>query len=562
MKNDPLSIGFISLGCAKNLVDSQVMAGVLLSENLKLAPSPEEADIILVNTCAFIEDARAEAAETILRACAHKAAGGCRAVIVAGCLPQRYRDRIAATFPDVDAFVGVDELDRIGKIVREVAAGRRGVMAVGDGAPTRLFQSPRAGLRFSGGPFAYLKVAEGCNHACAFCAIPGIRGRYRSRSADELVAEARELLASGVRELNLISQDTTSYGQDRRRVAAGSPLPAAPDATSAGIPTAAGKGLPAATDASRLNLSPDSPPSTAHRPLLTAHCSPSLPALLRALDALDGDFWIRILYGYPSRVSDELLEVMAASRHICAYLDLPIQHSHPDMLRAMQRADTVRAVAELPQRLRQAVPGIVLRTTCLVGFPGETEAHFQHLLAYVEAAKFDHLGVFAFSPEEGTPAFDLADEPPEEIAAERCDRLMQLQRRVVDERRRLLVGTTAQALLLQPSSVLRPPSSVPPPSTVHRPPSSVPPPSTAHRPPSSVPPPSTVLRPPSSVPPPSTVHRPPSSAHPWLARLPRQAPDVDGVTYVSGVPADAQPGQFLRVRITGGHDYDLAACLA
>jgi ribosomal protein S12 methylthiotransferase len=456
MTTSPLSIGFISLGCAKNLVDSQVMAGVLLAENLQLAPSPEEADIILINTCAFIEDARTEAAEAILRACRHKAAGGCRAVIVAGCLPQRYRDRVAQTFPDVDAFLGVDELDRVGAIARQVAAGRRR-LEVGDGkAPTRLFASPHPGLRFSGGPFAYLKVAEGCNHTCAFCAIPGIRGRYRSRPQAELVAEAGALLTSGVRELNLISQDTTSYGRDRR--------------TSSGGET--------------------------------------LPALLRALDARDGAFWIRVLYGYPSRVSDALLEAMAGARHVCAYLDLPIQHSHPEVLRAMQRADAVRAVTELPQRLRRAVPGMVLRTTCLVGFPGETEAHFQHLMDYVAAAKFDHLGVFAFSPEEGTAAFGRADTPPTEVAAERRDRLLRLQKQVVEERRRALVGTRAEALLLQPVR---------------------------------------------------GDGRKGKGDVIWLARLARQAPEVDGCTHVRGVPDKARPGDFLEVRLTGGRGYDLAA---
>ncbi len=432
------------------------MAGVLLAEKLQLAPSPEEADIILINTCAFIEDARSEAAEAILRACRHKAAGGCRAVIVAGCLPQRYRDRVAQTFPDVDAFVGVDELDQIAAIARQVAAGRRREVG-GDGqAPTRLFASPYPGLRFSGGPFAYLKVAEGCNHTCAFCAIPGIRGRYRSRPQVELLTEATALVASGVREINLISQDTTSYGRDRR-------------SSNAGV---------------------------------------TLSALLRTLDALDGTFWLRVLYGYPSRVTDELLAVMAAARHVCAYLDLPIQHSHPEVLRGMLRADAVRAVADLPQRLRRAVPGMVLRTTCLVGFPGETEAHFQHLLDYVADAKFDHLGVFAFSPEEGTAAFGRADTPPAEVAAERRDRLLRLQRQVVDARRRALVGTRAEALLLQP---LRGDGRKGPGDVI------------------------------------------------WLARLARQAPEVDGVTHVKGVPDNAKPGQFIPVRLTGGRGYDLAA---
>ena len=445
------------------------MAGVLLSEDLRLAASPETADVILVNTCAFIEDARTEAAQAILRACRHKAAGGCRAVIVAGCLPQRYRGRMAATFPDVDAFLGVDELARIGAIVRQVAAGRRGIVAVGAQPPKRLFRPPLPGLRFSGGPFAYLKVAEGCNHACAFCAIPGIRGRYRSRGVAELVAEAQALLASGVREINLISQDTTSYGQDRRR-AVGAP--------------------------------------------------PALPVLLRALDQMDGDFWIRILYGYPSRVTDALLEVMAASRHVCAYLDLPIQHSHPDILRAMRRADTVRAVAELPQRLRRAVPGIVLRTTCLVGFPGETEAHFRHLLAYVEAAQFDHLGVFAFSPEEGTAAFKRGKVPLPEVAAERRDRLLRLQRLIVNERRRVLKGTMAQALLLAGPGTRKPQAGI------RRP---------------------------------GPGNQDPESGIRWVARLSRQAPEVDGMTYVRGVPPSAKAGEFVPVRITGGRGYDLAA---
>jgi ribosomal protein S12 methylthiotransferase len=455
MTKRPLSVGFISLGCAKNLVDSQVMAGVLLAENLHLAATPEEADLILVNTCAFIEDARSEAAEAILRACRHKAAGGCRAVIVAGCLPQRYRDRVAQTFPDVDAFVGVDELDRIGAIARQVAAGERRLEIGGAAAPVRLFSSPALGLRFSGGPFAYLKVAEGCNHTCAFCAIPGIRGRYRSRPRKDLLAEADALLASGVRELNLISQDTTSYGRDRRPVRGG-----------------------------------------------------ALPALLRALDARDGQFWIRILYGYPSRVTDELLAVMAGARHLRPYLDLPIQHSHPEVLRAMRRADAVRAVAELPRRLRAAVPGMVLRTTCLVGFPGETEAHFEHLMAYVAEARFDHLGVFAFSPEEGTAAYGRADTPPPEVAAARRDRLMQLQRQVVEERRRALVGTRAEALLLQPVR---------------------------------------------------GDGRKAKDEVIWLARLARQAPEVDGVTHVKGLPAEARSGMFVTVRLTGGRGYDLSA---
>lgn len=455
-----VSIGFISLGCAKNLADSQVMAGVLLSENIRLAPSPEEADIVLVNTCAFIEDARTEAAEAILRACAHKAEGRCRAVIVAGCLPQRYRDRMQESFPDVDAFLGVDELEQVGRIVREVSAGRGKILAVSREPPTRLFRPRLPALRFSGGPFAYLKVAEGCDHACAFCAIPGIRGRYRSRGMEELVAEARALLDSGARELNLISQDTTSYGRD---LASADPA--------------------------------------------------DLPALIRALDALPGTFWIRILYGYPSRVTGELLEAMAASRHVCAYLDLPIQHSHPDVLRAMRRVDTLASVADLPRRLRSAVPGLVLRTTCLVGFPGETDAHFEHLQESVAAARFDHLGVFVYSPEDGTAAATREDVPPVEVAKERRDRLMRLQQWIVNDRLRARFGTEETALLLHPEA-------------------------RKDR---------------------GGGNGKRAAPAVWIARLAGQAPEVDGITRVRGAPADARPGQFLSVRIVGARGYDLDA---
>lgn len=439
------SVGFVSLGCAKNLVDSQVMAGALLADGLTLAPSPERADVILVNTCAFIADARAEATQAILRACAHKARGGCRAVVVAGCLPQRYRRRLRATFPEVDGFIGLDQLDRVGSIVRAALAGQGPVVAVG-AAARRLYNPTRPALRFTGGPFAYLKVAEGCNHGCAFCAIPGIRGRYRSRPLEALRDEARALLATGARELILISQDTTSYGRDRRG-------------------------------------------------------GPRLPQLIEALDDLEGDYWLRLLYGYPSRVDNALLKTLATARHAVHYLDLPIQHSHPEILRAMQRADTVAVLPDLPARLRQALPGVTLRTTCLVGFPGETEAHFEHLLDYVTAARFDHLGVFTYSAEEGTLAADRPA-PPAAVAIERRERLLARQWQIVRATRDGLVGHTARALLLRP-----------------------------------------VAR----------------AAGVWLARTARQAPDVDGQTRVRGVPSGAQAGDFLPVRYTGGRWCDLAA---
>ena len=443
-QNRPISVGFISLGCAKNLVDSQVMAGYLKRGQIALAPSPEAADVILVNTCAFIEPAREEAAEAILSACVYKSEGGCRAVIVAGCMVQRYRERLQEAFPDVDAFLGVDELERVGEIVRQVAAGRHPGVVAAPGEACNLYAPLYPTLLFTGGPFAYLKIAEGCNHRCAYCAIPNIRGRFRSRGADELVEEVRGMVAAGVKEVNLISQDSLLYGADRQDGA-------------------------------------------------------NLTGLLSRLDALEGEFWLRVLYGYPAGVTDELLALLNSSRHICRYLDLPVQHSHPDILRTMNRGKAVDAIQELPQRLRQAVPGVVLRTTCLVGFPGETDAHFAHLLDYVQQAKFDHLGVFVYSPEEETAAFEMADVPDPEVAASRRDRLMAAQRAIVDERARALVGSADTALLLR------------------------------------------------------------RERRAWIARLSRQAPDVDGATHVTGVPPDAHPGMFIPVRVTGGKAYDLKA---
>lgn len=389
------SIGFVSLGCAKNLVDTQIMAGVLQDEHVPLAPSPEAADVILVNTCAFIEDARSEACEHIAWACERKRTGGCRAVVVTGCLTQRYRERLFEAFPGVDAILGLDELEEVGDVLKRLAAGERGIARV-SGRARRLFRPRNPRLVFSGGPYAYLKVAEGCNHRCAFCAIPAIRGPYRSRPLDELFEEARGLVDTGFREIDLISQDTSAYGSDRR-----------------------GDNL-------------------------------SLAGLLRRLDGIDGDFWWRILYAYPAHIHEDLLEAMADSRHGCRYLDVPIQHSHPDMLRAMRRADTIASLPGLTGRLRRALPGAALRSTCLVGFPGETEAHFEHLLRALDAFDFDHLGVFVFSPEEGTPAFDLPDVPPLEVAEERRAEILRRQQQRVRRRMRALKGNRLRVLVEDP----------------------------------------------------------------------------------------------------------------
>lgn len=445
-KTGPVSVGFISLGCSKNLVDSQILAGYLKAGKIALAASPETADVILINTCAFIDAAREEAAEAILSACEQKKRGGCKAVIVAGCMVARYRERLVKAFPGVDAFLGIDELERVADVVERVAAkGFRGLVAA-KAAPHKLYEPLFPTLLFTGGPFAYVKVADGCDHRCAYCAIPLIRGRFRSRQPAGVLKEMRSMLDAGVKELNLVAQDILRYGCD-----------------------------------------------------LAADAKSKLPALLRELDKADTPFWWRLLYGYPSEVSDELLELLAESPHACRYLDLPIQHSHPDILRAMNRPAAVDATLGLAQRLRKAVPGITLRTTCLVGFPGETEEHFEHLLAYAKEAEFDHLGVFAYSPEEGTAASGMDGVPPPEVAEERCERLMAVQKQIVRRKAAALAGSQGTALLLR------------------------------------------------------------KKGQAWIARLPSQAPEVDGETRVTGVPATAKAGDFIPVTVTGGRGYDLAA---
>lgn len=380
----PVSIGFFSMGCAKNLVDSQIMATELIREEIILARTPEEADVVVVNTCAFIEEAREESIDAIMAACELKKSGPCRAVVVTGCMPQRYRDTLKDELPEVDAFMGLDELEQIVQVVRQVAGGKRGIMNI-SAQSERVFEPKQDGVVFSGGPYAYVKIAEGCNHRCAFCAIPGIRGRYRSRSLDSIVKEAEHLLGRGFRELNLISQDVTSYGKD---------LDGDVDTT----------------------------------------------ALLRALGGIGGEFWIRLLYGYPSYMTDALLETMRDTPQVCHYLDLPIQHSSEAVLRRMRRVETHRHVISLASRARQAMPAIVLRTTCLVGFPGETEEEFQELLDFVRETEFDHLGVFTYSPEEDTEAFSMADRPDADQAEERRQRLLDVQRDVVDRKCQGLVG--------------------------------------------------------------------------------------------------------------------------
>jgi ribosomal protein S12 methylthiotransferase len=439
MKNEPVKkggkVGVISLGCAKNLVDSEHLIASLLRSGLTLTPDPDEADLLLINTCAFIHDAREEAVDAILEACARKAKGPCRGVIVTGCLPQRYRNQLAKTLPEADAFLGLDALDRVGDIALRLLRGEGPIRDISDEA-VRLFEPQGPRVVLSSGPYAYLKIAEGCDHRCGFCAIPGIRGRHRSRPIDRIVAEAEDLLGRGVRELNLISQDTTFYGRDR-------------------------------TDGS------------------------DLCGLLEALGKIGGRFWIRVLYGYPTGITDCLLDVMGSIPQVCRYLDIPIQHSDPAVLKAMRRSATIRDVETLPQRVRARLPGAILRTTCLVGHPGETPAAFNHLLRYVREAAFDHLGVFTFSPEEGTPSAALRPVPKPSTAVRRREALLDLQQAVLDEQGHMLAGKTDEFL----------------------------------------------------------VEQVPSGATGRTAgRTRRQAPEVDGRTLVAGLKGRGKPGDWFEIR--------------
>jgi ribosomal protein S12 methylthiotransferase len=438
------SVGFISLGCAKNLVDSEHMATVLKNAHVRLAPSPEAADIILVNTCGFIGDAKEESIDVILRACALKQTGSCRAVIVAGCLIQRYQRQLQQAMPEVDAFIGLDQLDEIASVVRRLEQGESGILRVSR-VSNRVFNPLSSRLVLTGGPFAYIKIAEGCNHQCAFCAIPGIRGRYRSRTISSIVKEAETLLSRGIRELDLISQDTTRYGYD-------------------------------------------------------LNCGIDLPKLLRALGKLGGQFWIRLLYGHPAHLSDELLETMGEISQVCRYLDVPIQHSHPAVLRAMRRAGGAAAVRAFPERARRRVPGVTLRTTCLVGFPGESAAHFNDLQAFVRETEFDHLGVFAFSPEENTAAGVMPQQVSAGTAHRRRARLMEVQQEIAFRKAAALKRNHDTVLLLRAGQ-----------------------------------------------------------RREWEARSAGQAPGVDGVTRVKGIGSHAESGTFMQVRYTGVDGYDLRA---
>jgi ribosomal protein S12 methylthiotransferase len=466
-----MKIGFVSLGCPKNLVDSEVMIGLARQAGHSLTHDPAEADVLVVNTCAFIDSAKKESIDAILEMAEQKKTGHCRRLVVAGCLAERYRDELRREIPEVDAVVGTGEVPAIvGAIHGAEPAGwapvtlhrRRpgagaapaAVPAPGprpdDAEPHRvhpgyIYEAETPRTLTTPRHFAYVKIAEGCNYRCAFCIIPRLRGSYRSRSADSILREARALAAAGVRELLLVSQDTSYYGIDRGERGA-------------------------------------------------------LPRLLRELDRVEGLRWIRLLYLYPTTVTTETLTAIAECDKVCKYVDLPLQHASDAVLRRMRRPGTRRSYERLIEKIRRLVPGVTLRTTFIVGFPGETEEEFGELLEFVQAARFDHVGVFTYSHEEGTSAGALEDDVPRRVKARRRSRLMADQKRLVVASNRRRIGQRVDVLVDGPSS--------------------------EHE---------LVLR----------------------GRLVGQAPDIDPVVYLTEAdPGVCQPGDMVAGEVVGARGYD------
>ena len=370
-----MKIGMVSLGCPKNLVDSEVMLGLIREKNLEITNDPAEADLIIVNTCGFIESAKEESINTVLQMAEYKQNASCKYLIMTGCLGQRYADELFESMPEVDAIVGTDCFTDIAWVIDQVMAGKRlkhmeKLESKNVAMPPRMLTTPSY--------MAYLKIAEGCDNCCSYCIIPQLRGPYTSRPYDEVMAEAKALADSGIKELIVVAQDTTRYGEDTT-----------------------GKLL--------------------------------LPQLLRDLNALDGIQWIRVMYLYPNNFTDELIEAFATLDKVCKYIDIPLQHASDRLLDSMNRFDTRAQVEELLEKLRTRIPGITIRTTFIVGFPGETDEDFEELKDFVEKQRFENAGVFQYSQEEGTVAGAMENQIAPEIKENRYHELMALQAGISEE---------------------------------------------------------------------------------------------------------------------------------
>jgi ribosomal protein S12 methylthiotransferase len=439
--NTNLKIGFVSLGCPKNLVDSEVMMGQLVARGHELTHQPQEADVIVVNTCSFIDPAKQESVDTILEMAEFKKTGKARKLVVAGCLVERYRGDIRKDLPDVDAIVGTNELENIVRICEDGEAPSNPFepYLYHDLTP-RVLATPRH--------YAYIKIAEGCDHPCSFCVIPQYRGKFRSRRFESVVVEAARLFSQGVREINLIGQDTTSYGEDL------------------GI-------------------------------------KDGLSQLMTRLAQIETphEKWVRFLYCYPNRITQKLLDTIAEHEALVKYIDMPLQHASAPVLKRMRRGSHGDFFLKLLERIRYTIPGVAIRTSMIVGFPGETESDFETLCGFVKAAQFDRLGVFSYSDEDTSGSYHLDGKVDARTIYNRKRKLMAIQRRISQARNRAMIGREVEVLVEGPSQ-------------------------------------ETDLL--------------------WEARMSTQAPEIDGICYLNDLgDAVAEPGQIRRMRITEAHDYDL-----
>lgn len=412
----PKKVGMISLGCAKNLVDAEVMLGSAVNEGLQVTADADDADVLIINTCAFIDSAKEESIDAILEA--HQQRGLRRKegqkLIVSGCMAQRFSRELSRELPEVDAFIGLDQVADAGRIIRQIAATP--VTADSAWEPVNLvtrrpvyipdYDTPR--FRLTPSHTAYVKIGEGCNHPCSFCVIPQMRGRHRSRTIPSVVAEARRLVAEGVREINLISQDTTYFGMDlwEQRPSSMQPI-----------------------DSAR---------------------GPTLCGLLEELQGIEGDFWIRLLYTHPAHWSDELIRTISRCDKVARYVDMPLQHIESGMLDLMRRQTSRGHIEELLDRIRAGVPGIALRTTFIVGFPGETEAQFETLLEFIAAQRFERLGIFQYSQEGGSRAGTMEGQIPPRVKRARYSRAMKLQQKIARETSELMIGRKVRVLIEKP----------------------------------------------------------------------------------------------------------------
>lgn len=439
-----MKIGFVSLGCPKNLVDSEVMLGLLAQSGNEITTSQEDAEVIVVNTCGFIESAKQESIDTILEMAQQKIKGKCRKLIVAGCLVERYRKELMEQIPEIDAVIGTNEIPDILKVCAE--APQIGSVPQYQSRELYLYSDFDPRVLTTPGYSAYVKIAEGCDHPCSFCVIPQMRGPFRSRPMDSILREASSLAKQGIKELNLIGQDTTMYGWDlgNRR---------------------------------------------------------GLADLIRGLGEVEGIEWVRVLYVYPNNVYDELLEAIAQTPSACKYIDIPLQHASRRVLKSMKRGGNRSSLSRLIERIRSGIPEVAIRTTMIVGFPGEKEEDVDELMGFVEEMRFDRLGVFTYSDEEDCAAYPLDEKVPEDVKKDRQKRLMELQAGISGEKNRQMIGKCLPVLvegLSKESDLL------------------------------------------------------------WEGRLSTQAPDIDGVVYLNdGVNEQTRPGDIVPVKITEAHEYDL-----